>query len=73
MPKEGGIVVVDDTLASGETLCAVLQMLEDAGVAAENVSAMVVAEFPIHRGRDLLCRRGFSGVSVQSLLTFGGV
>ncbi|EOA85705.1 uncharacterized protein SETTUDRAFT_111453 [Exserohilum turcica Et28A] len=73
VPKEGGIVVVDDTLASGETLCAVLQMLEDAGVAAENVSAMVVAEFPIHRGRDLLCRRGFSGVSVQSLLTFGGV
>ncbi|KAH7563665.1 phosphoribosyl transferase domain protein [Bipolaris maydis] len=73
VPKNGRIVVVDDTLATGETLCAVLQTLERAGVAVENMSAMVVAEFPIHRGRELLCRRGFSGVSVQSLLTFGGV
>ena len=73
VPKNGGIVVVDDTLASGETLCAVLQMLRDTGVAAENVSAMVIAEFPIHCGRELLCKRGFSGVSVQSLLTFGGI
>lgn len=34
-----------------------LQILEDAGGAAENVSAMGVAEFPIHRGRELLCKR----------------
>ncbi|KAL6161955.1 hypothetical protein ACJQWK_11967 [Exserohilum turcicum] len=73
VPENSPIVVVDDTLATGETLCAVLQILEGAGVAVENMSAMVVAEFPIHRGRELLCRRGFSGVSVQSLLTFGGV
>jgi adenine/guanine phosphoribosyltransferase-like PRPP-binding protein len=73
VPKNGGIVVIDDTLASGETLCAVLQILKDTGVGAESMSAMVVAELPIHRGRELLCRRGFSGVSVQSLLTFGGV
>jgi adenine/guanine phosphoribosyltransferase-like PRPP-binding protein len=72
VPKSGLVVVVDDTLATGETLCAVLQTLDEVGVAAENVGVMVVAEFPIHRGRELLCKRGFGKVHVQSLLTFGG-
>jgi adenine/guanine phosphoribosyltransferase-like PRPP-binding protein len=72
VPKNGSIVVVDDTLATGETLCAVLQALKVAGVAVENVSVLVVAEFPIHRGRELLCKRGFAGVNVRSLLSFDG-
>mgnify|MGYP006902571800 FL=1 len=33
---------------------------------------MVVAEFPVHRGRELLRQRGFGGVNIQSLLVFGG-
>jgi hypothetical protein len=33
---------------------------------------MVVAEFPLHRGRKLLQERGFGMVNVQSLLVFGG-
>ena len=73
VPKNGPIVVVDDTLATGETLCAVLQALKGAGIFAENVSVMVVAEFPVHLGRQLLCRRGFGRVNVRSLLTFDGV
>lgn len=66
------VVVVDDVLSKGETLCAVLELLEKAGVRAENVSVMVVAEFPVHRGRELLRQRGFGRTSVQSLLVFGG-
>jgi adenine phosphoribosyltransferase/phosphomevalonate kinase len=72
IPKNGSIVVVDDTLATGETLCAVLQALGEAGVAVENVSVLVVAEFPVHRGRQLLRKRGFGAVHVRSVLTFGG-
>lgn len=65
------VVVVDDVLATGETLCAVLQLLDEAGVSVEDISIIVVAEFPIHRGRDLLRQRGFGRVTVQSLLIFG--
>jgi adenine/guanine phosphoribosyltransferase-like PRPP-binding protein len=65
-------VVVDDVLATGETLCAVLQLLDEAGIGAEHVSIMVVAEFPVHRGREMLRQRGFSGIHIQSLLVFGG-
>ncbi|KAJ4337893.1 hypothetical protein N0V95_008207 [Ascochyta clinopodiicola] len=72
VPEYGSVVVVDDTLATGETLCAVLQALKIAGVAVENMSVLVVAEFPIHRGRELLCKRGFSNVNVRSLLSFDG-
>lgn len=73
VPKSGPVVLVDDTLATGETLFAVLQLLVDSGVVAENVTIMVVAEFPIHRGRELLRQRGFGRVNVQSLLIFDGL
>lgn len=72
IPKGASVVVVDDVLASGKTLCAVLQLLDKAGIVAENVIAMVVAEFPFHRGRQLLRQHGFDGVKIQSLLVFGG-
>jgi adenine phosphoribosyltransferase/phosphomevalonate kinase len=72
VPSSGSIVLVDDTLATGETLSAILQAMKRAGVTVENVSVLVVAEFPIHRGRELLCKRGFAGVSVRSLLSFDG-
>jgi adenine/guanine phosphoribosyltransferase-like PRPP-binding protein len=66
------VVVVDDVFSTGETLCAVLELLHEAGINAEDVSIMVVAEFPIHRGRELLRQRGFGRISIQSLLVFGG-
>jgi adenine phosphoribosyltransferase len=72
VPRGASVVVVDDVLATGETLCAVLQLLEEAGIRAEDVSVMAVAEFPVHRGRELLYRRGFGRVNIQSLLVFGG-
>ncbi|KAK4889082.1 hypothetical protein LTR27_012120 [Elasticomyces elasticus] len=66
------VVIVDDALATGTTLCAVLNLLLEAGVNVEAMSVVVVAEFPAHRGRELLRREGFGGVRVQSLLVFGG-
>jgi adenine phosphoribosyltransferase len=66
------VVVVNDVLATGETLCAVLELMQKAGVAARDISVMVVAEFPVHCGRELLRKRGFGNVGVQSLLVFGG-
>lgn len=72
VPRGASVVVVDDVLCTGETLCAVLQLLHEAGIDAEDVSIMVVAEFPVHLGRGLLRRRGFGRINVQSLLVFGG-
>lgn len=68
----GSILVVDDVLATGETLCAVLRLLDQAGVGARRVQVMVVAEFPLHRGRELLHRNGFGETSIRSLLVLGG-
>ena len=71
LPQGASVVVVDDVLSTGETLCAVLQLLlNEAGIAAEHVSIMTVAEFPVHRGRELLRRRGFGRINLQSLLVF---
>ncbi|KAH8893054.1 phosphoribosyl transferase domain protein [Thozetella sp. PMI_491] len=70
--KGASVVVVDDVLATGKTLWAVLCLLNEAGVASEYISVMVVAEFPFHRGRELLRRRGFGRVTIRSLLVFGG-
>ena len=72
VPRGGSVVVVDDVLSTGETLCAVVQLLHEASIAVENVSIMVVAEFPVHRGRDLLRQRGYGNINIQSLLVFGG-
>jgi adenine phosphoribosyltransferase len=72
IPRDSTVVVVDDVLATGETLCAVLQLLNEAGIAAKDVTMIVVAEFPFHRGRQMLHQHGFGGVKVQSLLVFGG-
>lgn len=64
------VVVVDDVLSTGETLCAVLHLLKEARV--KSIAVMVVAEFPLHRGRKLLYDRGHGMVDVRSLLMFGG-
>jgi adenine/guanine phosphoribosyltransferase-like PRPP-binding protein len=73
IPSGARVVVVDDVLASGETLCATLQLLQKASVGAESVSIIVVAEFPVHRARELLRQRGFGRCHLQSLMVFNGV
>lgn len=70
--RGASVVVVDDVLATGNTLCAVLQLLNEANVYADDVQIMVVAEFPIHRGREFLRQHGFGRVHIQSLLIFDG-
>lgn len=72
IPRGGSVVVIDDVLATGKTLVGILQLLQKAGVSAERISVMVVAEFPEHQGRMLLRGIGFGDVRVQSLLVFGG-
>lgn len=71
VPRGASVVVVDDVLSTGETLCAVLQLLDESGIGCENVNIMAVAEFPVHRGRELVRRRGFGRINIQSLLVFG--
>ena len=72
IPSGASVVVVDDVLSTGETLCAVLNLLGGAGIGAEDVSIIVVAEFPVHRAREMLCQHGFGKINIQSLLVFGG-
>ncbi|GAP93065.1 putative phosphoribosyl transferase domain protein [Rosellinia necatrix] len=64
-------VLVDDVLASGETLCAALRLLRGAGVDPADVAVLVVMEFPVHGGRALLRDRGFGAVRIRSLLVCG--
>ncbi|KAF2703980.1 hypothetical protein K504DRAFT_442823 [Pleomassaria siparia CBS 279.74] len=70
--KGASVVVVDDVFSTGKTLCAVLKLLGEAGISAEHISVIAVAEFPFHRGRELLRRHGFGMTNIQSLLVFGG-
>jgi adenine phosphoribosyltransferase len=72
LPRGASVVVVDDVLATGKTLWAVLQLLDESGIGAEHISVMTVAEFPVHRGRELLRQNGFGRVNIQSLLVFDG-
>jgi adenine phosphoribosyltransferase len=72
IPRGAYVLVVDDVLATGQTLLAVLRLLDEAGVGAKSVAVLVVAEFPFHQGRKLLRQHGFGKVSVQNLLVFGG-
>ncbi|RGP67009.1 phosphoribosyl transferase domain [Fusarium longipes] len=70
--KGARVVVVDDVLATGNTLLAILELLIKAGVDVEDIVAMVVAEFPLHQGRERLRRGGFGRANIQSLLIFNG-
>jgi adenine phosphoribosyltransferase len=73
IPRGSSVVVVDDVLATGETICAVIQLLEQAGIGQKDITVLVVAEFPVHRGRALLRDQGFGAVHIRSLLVFDGV
>jgi adenine phosphoribosyltransferase len=70
LPMGKPVLVVDDVLSSGRTLCAVLELLKNAAADIENVEVLVVAEFPVHGGRKLLLENGFGRVRVGSLLVF---
>jgi hypothetical protein len=47
-------------------------LLTGAGIHDSDITVMVVAEFPVHRGREMLCRAGFGRAQIQSLLVFEG-
>lgn len=67
------VVVVDDVLSTGKTLCAVVNLLSQAGMEPSSMSIMVVAEFPAHRGREMLLGDSTGRkLRVQSLLVFNG-
>ncbi|CAI0651644.1 unnamed protein product, partial [Colletotrichum noveboracense] len=63
-------LVVDGVFASGETMCSVLELLSKRDIGMGEVSVMVVADFPVHRGRLLLRISGFGLVDVKSVLVF---
>ena len=73
IPQGCSVTVLDNVLATGKTLCAVIQLLEKAGISKQNISVVAVAEFPAHHGIELLHKFGFNAVNVQSLLVFDGV
>ncbi|QPC70887.1 hypothetical protein HYE68_001639 [Fusarium pseudograminearum] len=70
--KGARVLVIDDVLATGNTLLSMLKLLNRAGIEMEDTSVMVVAEFPIHRGRQKLRQGGFGRIGIQSLLVFDG-
>lgn len=67
------VVIVDDVFATGKTLSAMINLLIGAGVHVTDISVLIVAGFPAHRGRELLRQAGFGGVNIQTLLIFGGL
>ncbi|PVH93019.1 hypothetical protein DM02DRAFT_697746 [Periconia macrospinosa] len=73
IPRWASVLVIDDVLASGRTLCAVFDLIHKAGIKKNNVRAFVVAEFPLHKGRQALQLHGFGSCRVQSILNFGGL
>ncbi|RKO93659.1 hypothetical protein BDK51DRAFT_20286 [Blyttiomyces helicus] len=60
------VLMVDDVLATGATLAAVVSLVKQCG--ASVVGAVVVAEFPWHRGRDAV----HPDVRIDSLVAFPG-
>lgn len=72
LSRDARVVIIDDVLSTGETLCAMLKLLTEAGIDIHNVCIMVVVEFPLHRGRQNLHRQGFGKVRIQSLLVVDG-
>jgi adenine/guanine phosphoribosyltransferase-like PRPP-binding protein len=67
------VVVVDNVLSTEKTLCTVLQLLDKASISTEDVSIMVIAEFLVHCGWELLHQCRFDRINIQSLLVFGSV
>jgi hypothetical protein len=47
-----------------------INLLELAGISPKDVTVIVVAEFPVHRGRQMLREQGFGAVNVHSLLIY---
>eukprot|EP00122_Pirum_gemmata_P012977 Pgem_evm1s12066 len=69
LPKGANVIIVDDVIASGATVQALLEFLTKLEVKC--LGLFVVAEFPDHGGRHRL--RGLPGNCVYSLLTFSGL
>jgi xanthine phosphoribosyltransferase len=61
------VLVIDDFLATGETLLALARIVKSAG--CELVGIGVVVEKSFEGGRDLLWRRGYDKVQIEALAT----
>lgn len=70
--KGNRVLILDDLLATGTTLCAMISLLVSAGVAVEDIQTMVVVELPQHRGRAFLRQQGYGRSVVHSLLVLDG-
>lgn len=68
LPKAASVVIIDDVLSIGGTLCAVLRLLEEPGLSTEHTGMTVAAEIPMHHAREPLRQRGFGKVRMQRLL-----
>lgn len=64
------VMMIDNVLFTEKTLCAVLQLLDEASISVENVSIMIVTEFSVHHGWKLLRQCEFGRINIQSLLIF---
>lgn len=56
----------------GSALCAVLQVLNEAGIGSENLVVIISAEIAIHRDQQLLRQRGFGAAKKHGSLVFDG-
>ncbi len=65
------VAIIHDVDATGKILCTIINLLESAGIRPKDITAIVVAEFPVHRGRQMLREQGFGTVNVHSLLIYG--
>jgi adenine/guanine phosphoribosyltransferase-like PRPP-binding protein len=72
LSTDARVVIIDDVLSTGETLCAMLKLLTEAGIDVHNICIMVVVEFPMHRSRQVRHQQGFGKVRIQSLLVIDG-
>ncbi len=68
--KSASVMMMNNVLFARKTLCAMLQLLDEADIDVEDVSIMIVIEFSIHRGRKLLRQREFDRINIESLLIF---
>jgi len=48
-----------------------VNLLELAGISPKDITAIIAAKFPVHRGRQMLREQGFGAANVHSLLIYG--
>lgn len=65
------VAIIHDVHATGKAPCAMVNLLELAGISPKDITAIIAAKFPVHRGRQMLREHGFGAANVHSLLIYG--